>query len=246
MKQRHVIPFVATAYLLAGAASAAPAPVRDAGDNLSNRVATLERMIQARNESQIALQQQVQELSSEVATLRGRLDEQDHQMQQMLARQRDLYQELDRQQQAASSPSSAAAEPGDTGTTVAAAPSGDEHQAYQRAVNLVLKDKRYDQAAKAFDAFIKAYPNSGYSANAYYWLGQLQFSQGELDAAKSSFTVVVDKYKDSNKRAESLFKLGVIAQNQGNGQQADVLFKRVLKEYPGTSSARLAKARLKK
>lgn len=245
--------------LFAGVASAAPAPVRSSGDgDLANRVATLERMSQARNDSRIELQQQVQSLTSDVATLRGQLEEQQHQLQQMVNRQRDLYQEIDQLQQqlqngnnvAGTSAANANAGSDDAATDTtdisSASPTEDEHDAYERAVNLVLKDRRYDQASKAFAEFIKQYPDSSYASNAHYWLAQLQYTQGQLDDAKSSFQTVVDKFPKSPKRAESIFKLGLIAQQQGDTDKATALFKRVLKEYPGTSSARLAQGQLKK
>merc|ERR1712098_719197 len=114
-----------------------------------------------------------------------------------------------------------------------------ENEAYERAVNLVLKDKRYDQAIPEFKSFIASFPESVYVANAHYWLGQLLFNKGNLLESARSFETVSDQFKASNKRGDALLKLGMIAQKQNNVEQAKQYYQQVLTEYPESASARL-------
>ncbi|MFT4928148.1 MAG: tol-pal system protein YbgF [Phenylobacterium sp.] len=227
--------------------SAANAPVTDLSTTtMDDRLATLERLMQARNQSQLGIQQQLDTLLEEVNELRGATEEHGHKLEQLVERQRELYQELENRYQApqTTQPEVAAteavgAEVGEYTGTVG------ENEAYDAAVNLVLKDRRYDEAVKQFRAFITNFPTSAYAPNAYYWLGQLLFNKGNYPDAKAQFDQVVNYYPDSNKRADALLKLGAIALKRNDKTAAKVLFEKVVAEYPGSTSAKLAAERLK-
>ncbi|WP_270694017.1 MULTISPECIES: tol-pal system protein YbgF [unclassified Aeromonas] len=216
--------------------------------SLEDRVALLERTLNARLRLQAELQQQVDSLQGEVFELRGQLEQQTYQMEQSQERQRQLYQELDKvasSQQAAP----AAAAPAAAATPAAAAnysTNQDENQAYDAAVNMVLKEKNYDKAIPAFQGFIKQYPNSGYVPNAHYWLGQLLFNKGDRAGASAQFSTVANKYSKSPKRADALLKLGMLAQLDGKKAEAKTFYEQVIKGYPNTSPAQLARQSLAK
>lgn len=232
-------------------------------DDLETRVAQLEKMVNARNLSQIEMQQQIDSLTQEVRSLRGSLDESNYKLQQATDRQKSLYEEIDKLQQAPANPApatqpqtptqavassadapasqtNAAANPQATVTPTAPA-SGSETKDYENAVNLVLKDKKYDQAIPAFEGFISSYPSSASTPNAYYWLGQLYLNKGNKEKAKANFLTVAQKFKDSPKRAEAIYKLGVITKSEGDIEKANKYFDLVVKQYPTTSAAQLAK-----
>ena len=224
-------------------------------DELEDRVLKLERMVSARNLSQVEMQQQIDALTNDIRSLRGALEESNYKLQQATDRQKALYQELDKLQQsaqapaapvsagtqAASAPQPAAATPAAAQATPAAAPaSGPESKDYESAVNLVIKEKNYAKAIPAFDTFIASYPNSTLHPGAHYWLGQLQLNQGDREQAKAHFLTVAQKYKDSPKRPEAIYKLGVIAKADGDKEKANKFFQLVIKQYPNTSAAQLA------
>lgn len=232
-------------------------------DELEDRVLKLERMVNARNLSQIEMQQQIDALTNDVRSLRGSLEESNYKLQQATERQKSLYQELDKlqqgaaqqqsaaQQQPAATPDSSPAQSAPANTidssaytaqpAPAAAPaSGSENKDYEAAVNLVLKEKNYAKAIPAFDAFITKYPNSALQPGAHYWLGQLRLNQGDREQAKTHFLTVAQKYKDSPKRPEAIYKLGVISKADGDTEKANKFFQLVIKQYPNTSAAQLA------
>ena len=232
-------------------------------DELEDRVLKLERMVNARNLSQIEMQQQIDALTNDVRSLRGSLEESNYKLQQATERQKSLYQELDKlqqgaaqqqsapQQQPAATPGSPPAQSAPANTidssastaqpAAAAAPaSGSENQDYDAAVNLVLKEKNYAKAIPAFDAFLTKYPNSALQPGAHYWLGQLKLNQGDREQAKTHFLTVAQKYKDSPKRPEAIYKLGVISKADGDTEKANKFFQLVIKQYPNTSAAQLA------
>ena len=120
----------------------------------------------------------------------------------------------------------------------------EETKAYEAAVDLVMKDKRYDKAIPAFEGFIQQHPQSGLVPNAHYWLGQLQYNQGDKAGAKANFLIVAQKYKSSPKRADALLKLGMITLGEGDKDKAGKFFQLVIKQYPDSPSAQLAQKAL--
>lgn len=102
---------IVTLTLLASAASttlAAPAPVSDLSNSSSSSatraqnsssetdVQRLERLLENRNRVQLKMQQQLDDMTLEISELRGQLERNSYDMQQMLERQRELFIELDR------------------------------------------------------------------------------------------------------------------------------------------------------
>ncbi|AWB58456.1 MULTISPECIES: tol-pal system protein YbgF [unclassified Colwellia] len=240
------------------AVAAEPAPVIEinagtstsgAKSSLSDQLVSLERKLDARNRAQVNVQRQLDELQNEVNELRGITELHTYQLSQVLDRQRELYQELDRRVSEALKPAN------QIPATISAASTGSgqanysnnltENEAYDRAVNMVLKDKRYEQAIPEFEAFNQRYPNSSYAANAHYWLGQLLFNKGELGKARQEFDVVVNNYPDSSKRSDAMLKLAMVEQKENNQDKAIAVYKKLMAEYPNSSAAKLAQPRLK-
>ncbi len=255
-----------TLTLLASAANmafAAPAPVSDlsseattitSNTNLSVSAPTtasnetdverLERLLQNRNRVQLQMQQQIDAMELEISELRGELERNSHDMKQMLERQRELFIELDRIRtdmkkapvQTASTDTDA--DQGTFSTNV------NEQTAYQNAVDLILKKRDYAGAIAAFKQFQVDYPDSSFTPNSHYWLGQLYFAKKQDGEAKKSFTAVVS-FATSNKRADALLKLGDIANRNQDWPEAKRFYQQVVDEYPDSTSAKVAKKKLK-
>jgi tol-pal system protein YbgF len=214
---------------------------------LTEQLANVERKLDSRNRSQVNIQRQLDDLQTQVNDLRGVTELHTHQLSQVLERQRELYQELDRRVSEALKPTAQAPSAIAIGSaTVSKNYSDDltENEAYDKALNLVLKDKRYEQAIPEFRHFNKTYPQSTYAPNAHYWLGQLLFNKGNLNEAEQEFAIVVQQFKDSSKRPDALLKLAMVAQQQKNTVKAVKLYRQLLSEYQNSTSAQLAKPRL--
>ncbi len=253
MKKTRLVVAIALVLSFSDFASASSAPVLELGANASastQQLATLERKLDARNKAQIVMQRQLDDLQSEVNELRGVTELHAHQLKQVLERQRELYQELDRRVSEAlktNVPKTIVAPTTNvesSGVGVSYSNNLSENESYDRAVNLVLKDKRYQQAIVEFKSFNKKYPQSTYAPNAHYWLGQLLFNKGDFKQAGNEFKIVVEQYKDSSKRSDSMLKLAAVAQKEHNQAKAIALYKEVIKQYANSSSAQLAQARL--
>jgi len=209
----------------------------------SQQLGSSERKFDANYGLQVNVQHQLGELQNEVNELRGVTELLAHQLRQVLDRQRELYQEFHRRAPEVLKPASSPPASGSDGS-VKYRDDLTENEAYDRAVNLILKDRRYEQALPEFRAFIKKFPNSSYSANVHYWLGLLLFNKNDLTEAKTEFNVVVNNFPSSNKRSEAMLKLAMVQQKEKNTSQAVAQYRKVIKEYPDSSAAVLAQTRL--
>ncbi len=279
--------FVAVLTLVAAAVAADPAPVADLSrsssqgiatqstvrsGSVSERLAALERVVEARAAAQLATQQQLETLLTEVSELRGTTEEHSYKLEQILQQQRDIYQEIDRrlggaaagtvssqttvpaQQEAvvpAGNPAAvvaadeaAAAESAAPTPQVAATGQLNEAQAYEQAINYVVKDRNYAAAIPAFEDFIKNYPNSEYTSTSHYWLGQLYYQKNEFAKAKTHYERVVKQFPNSSKVPDALLKLGLVADKQNDAAAAKKYYNQLIKSFPKSKAAATAKAKL--
>ncbi|OBT32460.1 tol-pal system protein YbgF [Vibrio splendidus] len=240
---------------------AAPAPVSDLNSTATNSssssraasasnesdIERLERLLQNRNLVQLQMQQQIDDMALEISELRGELERNSYDMKQMLERQRELFIELDRVRgevkAAGTATVAVAASEGSKDASGTFSTDVDEQTAYQNAVDMILKQRDYTGAIAAFQKFQKDFPDSTFTPNSHYWLGQLYFAKKQDKEAVKSFAAVVS-YKDSNKRADALVKLGDIAARNNNAAQAKKYYQQVVTEYPNSASAKVAKTHL--
>ena len=226
---------------------------------------------------------QVQELQDEVRTLRGELEDQSRELENLKRRQRDQYLDLDQrlsdmrnarpvggaglvvsgsqsgQQKPSVSPSQDVPEvraPMESQSQVTAigqpqiqtqsAPSSaaDEKAAYDQAFQ-ALKELRYADAAEDFQSFLDQYPNSDFSDNAQYWLGESYYVTRNYDIALTSFQILLDKYPESPKSPDALLKIGYTHYELEQWDSARAALTQVQENYPDTTLSRLAENRLR-
>lgn len=227
--------------------------------SVEDRVTTLERISNAQAQLLQQLQQQMSDNQSDIDSLRGQIQQNSYQLNQVVERQKQLYQQIDSLSSgsngaqasggadaAAAGAGAAAADSASSDNASAAAPAqtGDANTDYNAAVALILEKKQYDQAITALQAWVKKYPDSTYQPNANYWLGQLFYNKGKKDDSAYYFATVVKNYAKSPKAPEALFKVGVIMQEKNDTAKAKAVFQQVIKQFPNSDSAKQAQKRL--
>ena len=235
--------------LYGAAVIAAPAPVTDVTSISSDqRITELERKFSMRTDAQHRQQEQLDIMQNEVNELRGAIEVQNYQLEKILERQRELYLEIDKRIESVKTQPSTmpAATVNNTVIATSEAPlSANENEAYDKAVNLILKDRLYDQAIPEFQTFLQNFPKSSYVPNAHYWLGQLLFNKQDWAGAGEQFKSLINGYPDSSKIADATLKLGITEMERSNAARAKQLWEQVVAEFPDSSSAKLAENRLK-
>ncbi|WP_367608416.1 tol-pal system protein YbgF [Legionella sp. W05-934-2] len=196
--------------------------------------------------------EQVHNLQAEIQELRGQLEIQAHDLKMLQQQQLAFYKDLDsRLQKNNIEPTSSAAP-----TTNIVAPTipvaaanikrgnpADEQISYLAAYELV-KTKQFEKALKAMQQFIETYPNSGYSANAYYWTGELYLVKNDSEHALQAFNTVLTKFPKSSKAAASELKASYALINLGQTDAARSKLHHLISQYPDTTTSKLAKQKL--
>ncbi|AEV64597.1 MULTISPECIES: tol-pal system protein YbgF [Pseudomonas] len=116
---------------------------------------------------------------------------------------------------------------------------------YDAAFDLI-KAKDFDKASQAFGAFLRKYPNSQYSGNAQYWLGEVNLAKGDLQGAGQAFAKVSQLYPKHAKVPDSLYKLADVERRLGHTDKVKGILQQVVAQYPGTSAAQLAQRDLQR
>ena len=189
----------------------------------------------------------------EVRRLHGAVEELNHRMDRLEREQRERYIELDKRLLELRSGGGSVPE----GEEVVPDPTSDapqvpitEHEAYNVAIELVDASRllpaseqapRYRRAMGLFREIIKDYPNGEYTANAFYWRGQLHFALKEYEDARAMFTQVDLLYDDHSKVPDALYKLGEVYNVLGDTERAREHLNRVINDFPASTAAGLAR-----
>lgn len=128
-------------------------------------------------------------------------------------------------------------------TIKAAVATPEEERAYLAAFDLA-KSGKYDEAIKGFRSLVVQWPQGPYSDNAWYWMGEVQTVKRDYVGATTSFQYLTDKFPTSPKIADGLYKLGLSQLELKRNGEARTTLQRVVREYPETNAATLARKKL--
>ena len=125
----------------------------------------------------------------------------------------------------------------------AAAPAAgkSEKAAYQRG-QVLLKQKKYEQAAEVFRGMLNQYPSGSLAPNARYWLGECYYARGEYSQAAAEFLRCAGDYPASPKAPDALLKLSYSYDRLGDGPQAMSALDQLLSRYPESEAANMMKS----
>ncbi|TDO96908.1 tol-pal system protein YbgF [Marinomonas balearica] len=116
----------------------------------------------------------------------------------------------------------------------------DEAKSAYKASYALIREKKFEEAAQAFDDFVLVYPSNTLTGNAHYWLGELKLVLGKPSEALDEFNMVVMKFPNHSKVADATYKLGIVNDQLGNKDEAKAFLQKVVSQFAGTNSATLA------
>ena len=115
-----------------------------------------------------------------------------------------------------------------------------EGDIYQAAYGHVLSGD-YKLAEQGFQQYLQGYPKGSKAADASFWLGEAQYSQGKFNEAAKTFLNGHQAYGKSPKAPEMLMKLGMSLAALDNTETACATLREVPKRYPNASKTVLSK-----
>lgn len=120
------------------------------------------------------------------------------------------------------------------------------HTAYQEAQKAWLSED-YSTALDLFSDFLVRYPNTELAGNAQYWQGRCYLRLERYNEAVDSLERVRLNYPENDSKVSQAMQSQAVALSRlGRNDEARRLLEEVIREYPGTVSARQAESDLAK
>jgi tol-pal system protein YbgF len=103
-----------------------------------------------------------------------------------------------------------------------------------------------DLALQECSDYIKYYPNTDLAGNCYFYLGEIQFRQGNYQQAAQSYDQVLQNFPSGNKAASAQLKKGFALVELGKQDEGVAELRRLIQRYPHSPEALQARERLRK
>jgi tol-pal system protein YbgF len=198
--------------------------------------ADLVKRLEGAQRSQLELFNQIEALKQEITRLRGQNELLTNELATLQKRNRDLYGDLDARLKAMEpKPITVDGKP----FTIAR----DEQSAYDAAL-VLFRASDFPAAIRSFQSFLARYPQSVYVPSAHYWIGNAYYAQKDYKSAIGAQQLVVDRFADTPRAPEALLNIAASQEEMKQRAAARTTLQKLMKEYPDSESARLAKDRL--
>jgi len=195
-------------------------------------------------------QYQMQLLQQEVMELRGTVEKLDYELKRLKSVQDDRYLELDgrlqqllqnRATQPEISPPAAVSDPLEASDKVPETSDLTEEALYNTTQQLI-RNRQYEMAITQLESLIERFPEGNYTANTYYWLGQVQAAKTnpDFEKARQALVQVITYFPEHSKVPDAAFALGKVLHTLGDCERAKSTLEQVRDQYPGKSAAKLA------
>ena len=103
-----------------------------------------------------------------------------------------------------------------------------------------------DLATQEFSDYIRFYPSTDLAGNAYFYLAEINFKQGNYQAAVKNYEQVLQNFPTGNKAPSSDLKKGLSLIELGQKDDGVAELRHVIQRYPRTNEALQARERLRK
>lgn len=204
--------------------------------------------------SMLDLQTQIEAQNTELRRLRGQNEELVHKLQDAEKRQKDFYIDLDARIrhfesiEAATPPAPpiAPVAQADKVSDGKAEKSNDpavENRAYEAAHGF-LTAGNHQEAIKAFQEFLKKFPESVHVPNVHYGIGSAYFALKDYKNALASYQVLASKYSFSPRVPDAMLSMADCQRELKAVTTARKTLTQIIAKYPGSEAADKARKRL--
>jgi tol-pal system protein YbgF len=197
----------------------------------------------ALNNLQTALQKQQTDGGSKVDQVSGQIQSLNDTMDEIKVRLAKVTKQLEDMQAAQQSIQSQQATTQAQQQAAASAPPPDV--LYNNGLRDFMGGKA-DLATQEFSDYIKYYPNTDLAGNSYYYLGEIQFKQGNYQQAAQSYDQVLQNFPSGNKAASAQLKKGFALLELGKQDDGVSELRHLIQRYPHSPEALQARDRLRK
>ncbi|MDP1611103.1 MAG: tol-pal system protein YbgF [Sulfuritalea sp.] len=191
------------------------------------------------NRNQMDFANQAEAIKADIAKLRGQIEVLSYEMEATQKRQKDFYVDLDNRLRKLEQP------PAEARTEAPKPDPAQETKDYETAL-ASLKSAKFKEAAAAFLAFIKTYPNSSLAASAHYWGGYAHAQAQDHAGAAALFGKFADDWPKDERAPGALASRVASLDTLKDWKGARATLEQLYERYPNTDAGKKAKLRLKK
>lgn len=102
----------------------------------------------------------------------------------------------------------------------------------------------FDLAIQGFTDYMTHYPDTDFTDNAQYWIGECLYGKKEYAEAIEAWNTLFRDHPSSDKLPDGRVKKGMALERLGRRSQALVEYRYVVDRYPTSPAARIARERL--
>ncbi len=108
------------------------------------------------------------------------------------------------------------------------------------------REGRMEEARKKFMSVINDYPESEYSDNARFWIGESYYKEGNYEDAILAYEELFRKNPDSNKYPDAMLKQGLAFYALKDKKTGRIILEKLIEKFPDSEQAGLARKKIKK
>jgi tol-pal system protein YbgF len=192
---------------------------------------------------QTAIQKQQSDSGTRVDQISGQIQALNDSLDELKARLAQVGKQISDMQSAQQS--TAAADAAKLAAAQAAASAPPPDVLYNNALR-DYNSNNTDLATQEFSDYIKYYPNTDMAGNCYFYLGEIQFRQGNYQQAAQDYDQVLQNFPSGNKAAAAQLKKGFALIELGKQDDGVAELRHVIQRYPKSNEALQARERLHK
>jgi tol-pal system protein YbgF len=208
-------------------------------EQLQVEVTDLGKRADMASRNQIDFANQVEAIKTDIAKLRGQIEVLSYELEAAQKRQKDFYVDRDNRLRKLEQP------PAEARSEAAKPDPALETRDYEGAL-AGLKTAKFKEAAAAFAAFIKSYPNSSMVASAHYWGGYAHAQARDPAGAAELFGKFVASWPNDERAPAALESRVANLESIKDVKGARAALEQLAEKYPNSEAGKRAKLKLKK
>lgn len=186
--------------------------------------------------SLLDLSGQIEQLRAELARVRGQNEQLAREISELQRQQKDVQSGIDQRLRQVE-PLSITHD----GQSFTAAPG--EQRDFDAALE-ILRRSEFELAATSFGAFLRRYPESGYTPSVLYWLGNAQYASRSYKASMESHRRLVTQFPAHMRTPEAMLAMANSQIELKDSRSARRTLEDLVKAYPDSEAAAAGRERL--
>lgn len=220
-------------------------------ETLNKRVTELERALQNSAQSQIQLLNDNERMRSEIARLRGQLEEANLVSTSGKSQQKDLYLDLDKRLEEQRNLMAAMEARLKQLEPVSVQAHGVSHRVSANekiqfeALQSALADQEFKKAIRLSEEFEKQHPGSALAADVLFMKGTALYADKELRSSVAARRELISRFPKHPTIPQAMLNLAAGLEETGNPNTARRTLEELIKSHPKSAAAAEARKRLK-